>query len=229
MDSGQRSDDAGSERRIAIRASASASSASASIFSSPPRQRTRQPRWAPPCSSTTRSRVRTSSLAKSRHERVRRTYLVVAIGTDEEEMANRRIAEEMRNQFEACRVRPLKIVQKQRDRVRFAREDAEEVAECPMKAGPRFRGRKFDDGRLRADDELELGDDFDDERAAHPERALQSLPPGGDAVLALRQDLRHEAPEHLNQGRIRNVSFVLVELAGEKKYPRSRTMGRCSS
>jgi hypothetical protein len=55
--------------------------------------------------------------------------LVVSVGADEEEVPDIRVSAEMLEEFERCRVQPSQVIKKERERVLFACEDAEEGSE----------------------------------------------------------------------------------------------------
>ena len=95
----------------------------------------------------------------------------------------------------------------------FWRKDLDEAPKNHLKAVLR-RGRGHGrDGRLLADDELDLRDDVDDELRIDPERGRELLPQVGDHVVALAQGLEHELLERRGDGAERDSAFVLIELA----------------
>ena len=96
------------------------------------------------------------------------------------------------------------------------------VAKHPAKPVLGLAERQLRHRRLRADDQLDLRDQVDDELAVVPQRRLEALPPGRDAVLALGQDLEHELAERLDDGEVGDVALVLLELAGDEDAPLAR-------
>jgi hypothetical protein len=101
-------------------------------------------------------------------------------------------------------------------RVVGAGEGAEELLDDPVEAALRLAGRQLGHRGLRADDELDLRDQVDDDLAALAERLPEPLPPQADPLLALGEDLPHDLAEGLIDGGLGDVALVLVELAGDE-------------
>ena len=154
------------------------------------------------------------------HQRMRGTDLVVAIGADQQEMLHVRFGDQSLEQIKGRRVQPLQIVEEQGKRVLRARKHAEEPPEHHLEAVLRVLRRKFGDRRLFADDGSELRDQVDHELAVRPERLQQRVAPAVQLCVVPAKDPTNEALESLGQRCVRDVAFVLIELAGRKEAAR---------
>ena len=146
-------------------------------------------------------------------ERVRGTDLVVAISTDQEQVAHVRVEQEMLDQIEGRGIQPLQVIQEQRERVLRACKHAEKTPEDQLEATLPFLLRELRNRRLLADDEGQLRDEIDHELAVRSKRIEQGGAPLAHLRVALAEDLSDEALEGLSQRRIRNIALVLVELS----------------
>ena len=104
-------------------------------------------------------------------------------------------------------------------------ESLEHEAEPVLRLDRRQRRHR----RLLADDEFDLRQDIDDQLAVDADGVLNLLPPAGDALLALGQQLLHQVAKRLGEGGVRNIALVLVEFAGNEVAAALRTIGCCSS
>src|SRR6266851_4060979 len=75
----------------------------------------------------------TDPLQRAR-EWVKRTDLVVAIGPDQHQVPHIWISNHVLQQFKGCRVQPLQIIKKQRERVLRPGEHVKEMPEHKLKA-----------------------------------------------------------------------------------------------
>lgn len=80
------------------------------------------------------ARARLPRPVQRQHERVRCGHLVVAVRTDEQEVARLGVCEQLEEEIEARRVGPLQIVEEQHERPRVRREHPEEAAEHQVEA-----------------------------------------------------------------------------------------------
>src|ERR1700682_2346572 len=138
---------------------------------------------------------------------VRRTDLVVPIGADQHQVPHLRVRDQMLEQVERRRIKPLQIVQKQRERVLLAREHPEEPPEYHLEAVLRVLRRQIRDRWLFPDHELQLGNEVDDELSIWAQRLAQSIPPPAKLSLALGEERAHKALEGLAQGRVMDVAL----------------------
>ena len=99
----------------------------------------------------------------------------------------------------------------------LAREYAEELPEDDAQPIPRFVERQLRDRRLRAHQQLQLGDDGHDEAAVRAQGVPEPVSPRLDALVALDHGLEQERAERLGDGRVRHVSPVLIALAGQEE------------
>src|SRR6516225_508125 len=124
----------------------------------------------------------------------------------------------MLHQIQRGRVQPLQIVEEESEGV-LPRECADESTEDQSEAALRILWRKFRNRRLHPDDELQLRNEIHHELTIRIERLADGSAPTAQLFFVLRQDGTDQALEGLREGRIRDVSLVLVELAGGKKAP----------
>ena len=76
-----------------------------------------------------------------------------------------------------------------------------------------------------ADDQAQLGDEVDHEPPVRPQRLQKHFTPARQLGLALAEERPHQALKCLDQRRIRDVAFVLVELArGEQPARRHQRL-----
>src|SRR5258707_2469246 len=94
------------------------------------------------------------------------------------------MSNEMLEKIERCRIQPLQIVEKKRQRVFLPREYADESPEHHLEAFLRFQRGQIPNRRFLADDELELREQIDDERAGRHQPPLKALRPFVEARLA---------------------------------------------
>src|SRR5262249_26569416 len=124
---------------------------------------------------------------------MRRSDLVVTIGADQQEVPYTGLGGQMFQQVEGRGVQPLKIVEEQHERTSRLGKNAHEPAEHPVEAVPRVLRWEVGNGRLRANDELELRDQLDHELGARTQRFTKCASPATDLRIALAKDLTDEA------------------------------------
>jgi hypothetical protein len=117
---------------------------------------------------------------------------------------------------EARGVRPLHVVDEQRERMFGGRARREQPAEHQAEPRLRLGQGQLGHRRLGPDDEPELRDQIHDQLAVRTERLRDPLPPPRDPGLALRQDVERELPERLGDREVRDVALVLLELARDE-------------
>jgi hypothetical protein len=114
----------------------------------------------------------------------------------------------------------LKVIEEKRERMLGARENSDETAKRRLKPALFVLRRERRQRRLRADHELELGDQIHEQLPVRAERFLQGVAPAAHLRGRLAEDQAHEALEGLGHGRVRDITLVLVELAGGKQPAR---------
>ena len=145
---------------------------------------------------------------------VRWRDFVVPVGPHQEQVAQLGPGRQMLEQIERGRVEPLQVVEEQRQRMLGPGEDAEEVSEHQLEAALRILRRQLRHRWLRTDEQFQLGDEGHDELSVWTQRLPKGLAPERQLGLALCQKVTDQALERLRQSRIRDVTLVLVELAG---------------
>ena len=148
------------------------------------------------------------------HQRMRRGDLVVAIGADQQQVAQLGLGRQVLEQIQCRSIEPLQIVEEQRQRMLRPGEHAEQAAEHQLEAALGVLRRQLRHRWLRADQQLELGDEVEHELAVRAQRLPQRLAPRPQLGIALAQQRPDQALERLRQRRIGDVAFVLIELAG---------------
>ena len=99
-------------------------------------------------------------------------------------------------------------------------EDADKAPKQQLEAPLRGLGRKLMDGRLVADNELQLRNDIDHEPRVRSESLQKRVAPRRQFGFALPEKWPDQALKGLRQGRIWDVALVLVELAGGEEPAR---------
>ena len=174
----------------------------------------------PTCASgsgpSTRSRIAAPCRARfveRAHQRMRGTDLVVAVGADDEQVPRVRVHDQVRPAAPSSPGPPTADRRGTRPAgarcVANAHTNSRRTRRSRICASPE---RQLRHRRLRADDQLDLRDEVDDELSVRPQRLLDALPPGRDAVRALGQDVEHDLAERLDDGEVGDVALVLLEL-----------------
>src|SRR5262245_11891492 len=101
-----------------------------------------------------------------------------------------------------------------------SRKDADEPAKHQLKPALRFRRRQIRYRPLFPDDVPQFGHEIDNKQPIWFQRVPKRITPGAQFVFASAEKLSDKALECLGQRRVRDVSLVLVELAGCKQAPR---------
>ena len=146
--------------------------------------------------------------------------LVVPVRADEQEVPHIALDHQVLEQVKRRDIEPLQIVQEQGERMLGPSEDSEKPSEHELEAALRVLWRQFRDHGLVADDDLQVGDEIHHELAVRSERLMERLSPATQFVVAFGQERTDQALKGLREGRVRNVAFVLVELARRKQGAR---------
>ena len=147
------------------------------------------------------------------YQRVGGIDLVVPIRADEQQVLQIGASQQIFEQVECCCIQPLQVVEEERKRMFGSREYADESSKDQLKASLRFLRRKLGHRRLFANDVLQFRDELDDEQSVRIQRLAQRIAPFAQVFFVLAQEWPDEALKGLRQRGIRNVAFVLVELA----------------
>src|SRR5262249_4641442 len=92
-------------------------------------------------------------------------------------------------------------------------EYSDQPTQGDLHARLRGRWRHVRRRRLFADDELQLGNETNDQRAVGIERTMQLLPPRGEFGLGLGKEVSAESSKGLCQCGVWNISRQLIALA----------------
>ena len=112
-------------------------------------------------------------------QQLRLAAAVVAVGADDQHMRRVPAGEQLAQQAQRGRIRPLQIVEKQRQRVLRASKRLDELAEHQLEAGLRLYRADRRDGRLGADDHLQLRHQLRDQPSVSAQRLAQPGRPRG--------------------------------------------------
>src|SRR6202035_1394073 len=153
-------------------------------------------------------------------KRVRGSDLVVSIGPDQQQVSHLRVRDQVLEEVERRSIKPLQIIEEQRERVLLPSEYAEKPPEYHLEAVLRVLRRQARNGWLYSDHKLQRGNEVDDKLTVGAQRLSQGVPPPAKLRLALAQKRAHQALEGLGQGGVRDVALVLVELAGREEATR---------
>src|ERR1700730_16277400 len=126
----------------------------------------------------------------------------------------------MLEKVERCPIKPLQIIEEQRERMLPAREHPEEAPEDHLEAILRLLRRQIRHWRLFSDPDFQLGNEVDDELAVRAQRLAERVPPLAKLGLAMGEQRADEALECLAQSRARDVALVLIELSGGEQPTR---------
>src|ERR1700722_5331200 len=135
-------------------------------------------------------------------------------------MLHFRVREQVLKQVERRGVEPLQIVEEQRQWMFRSCEDVDEAPEHKLKSILSVLWWKIRNGWLRADYELQFGDEVNNERPIRVQRLPKALAPTLELGLAPAQQPADQALKGLRQRRIGNVALVLIEFAGGEKAAR---------
>src|SRR5215467_10327762 len=101
----------------------------------------------------------------------------VAVGTDEEKVAEIGPAQQVFQQVERGRVEPLQVIQEERQRMLRPREDADKLPKYPLETLLRVLWRKLRDRRRLSDDELHFRNEIGNQSSIRPQCLLQCIAP----------------------------------------------------
>src|SRR6202043_3665898 len=124
------------------------------------------------CTSSANGRSRSgfADCLQRAQKKVRRTDLVVPVGADQQQVPHLRMRDQVLEEVERRGIKPLQIVEEQRERVLPRGERPEEAPEHHLEAVLRVLRRQVRDRWLFSDHEFQLGNEVDDELAIRAER-----------------------------------------------------------
>src|SRR5262249_39911376 len=109
------------------------------------------------------------------HERMACRDFVVAVGTDEEKMAQIGSVQQVFEQIERGCIEPLQVIEEERQGMFRPSEDADELLEHQLKAPLRILWRKLRDRQRLSDDELHFRNEIGNQSCVRAQRLPQSL------------------------------------------------------
>src|SRR5262249_48564868 len=154
------------------------------------------------------------------HERMACRDFVVAVGADEEKIADIRSAQQVFQQVERRRVEPLQVIKEERQRMVRPREDADKLPKGQLKAPLRVLWRKLRHRRRLSDDELQFRNEIYYQSSVRAQGLPQGVAPRREVRFAFAEQRPYQAPEGLGQRGGWNVAFVLIERAGREQAAR---------
>src|SRR5882724_9124902 len=134
-------------------------------------------------------------------------------------MPDLRLGQHVLQQVRSRRVEPLQIIQEQHEWLSRLYEHAQETPEHPSEAVRDVLGWDLRGEWLRADDQLELRNQADNELGIFAQRRLHALAPPEHFPIRAAQELSDEAAAGMHQRGVGNIALVLIELALSKPSP----------
>ena len=141
---------------------------------------------------------------------------VVAVGADEEKIAEIGPAQQVFQQVERRRVEPLQVIEEERQGMFRPSEDADKLPKHHLEAPLRVLWRKLRDRRRLSDDELHFRNEIHNQSCVRSQRLPQRVAPRRKVRFAFAEQRPDQALKGLCQRRVGNVAFVLIELAGSE-------------
>ena len=147
------------------------------------------------------------------------SHLVVAVSTDQQQMACVAMGDEILDQPQGRGIEPLKVVDKNNQRVLLPREDVDETLECQLKPKSSLRRRECSQRWLWTDQANELRNKISQKAALIADGFPNGVPPAADTFCAT-QNLANQPLEGLSQCGIGDVFEAQVELSRDENAPR---------
>src|SRR5262249_296715 len=144
---------------------------------------------------------------------------VVPVSTDHHQVLHIRMVQQVLEQIERRRVKPLQVVEEQRQRVLRPREHTDKTPEHQLKTMLCVLRWKFGNRWLLSDDKLQFRNQSHNELPVATEGIIKGIAPLAKLPFAHAQQGTDEVLESLRKRGVRNVSLVLIELARSKKAP----------
>src|ERR1700722_2792055 len=139
--------------------------------------------------------------------------LVVPVSADQHQVLQIRLGQQILQQVERGRVKPLQVVQEQRQRMFRPRKYPDKPPEHELKTALCLLRRKLRDRWLFSNDEFQFRHQVHNEQPVRPQRLTERLAPAVQIGLAFAQKWTDKALKGLGQRGVRNVALVLVEFA----------------
>ncbi len=158
-------------------------------------------------------RARLADRFELAHQRMGGIDLVIPVSPDQHQMLYVRLGQQILQQVQRCRIEPLQIVEEQRQRVLRPGEHGEKAPENQLKVALRVMWRQLRDRRLVTDDELQFRNQIYEKLPVRAQCFAKSLAPSSQLRIALAKQWSDQALKGLRQGRLGDVTLVLVELA----------------
>src|SRR5215470_3888758 len=102
------------------------------------------------------------------HERMHCGDLVIAEGTDEEEITKIGLAQQVFQKVERRRIEPLQVIEEKREGMFRPSKDTDQLPKHHLEASLRVLRRKFNDRRQPANEELQFGYEIDHQSSVRP-------------------------------------------------------------
>src|SRR3984885_13263663 len=139
--------------------------------------------------------------------------LVVPISADQHQVLQIRPGQQILQQIESRSIKPLQIVEKERQRVFLPGKNTDESAEHELETVLRLLRVEFRNRRRVIDNELQFWDEVGHEPGIWNQRRQKRIAPDRQFGIALAEKRTHQTLKSLHQSRIGNVAPVLIELA----------------
>src|ERR1700723_979320 len=139
--------------------------------------------------------------------------LVVPISADQHQVLQIRPGQQILQQIESRSIKPLQIVEKERQRVFLPGKNTDESAEHELETVLRLLRVEFRNRRRVIDNELQFWDEVSHQSCIRTQCIEKRIAPDRQIDLALAEKRTHQALKSLHQGPIRNIALILIELA----------------
>src|SRR5215831_11766487 len=127
------------------------------------------------------------------HERMACRDFVVAVGADEEKMAQIGPAQQVFQQIERRCVEPLQVIEEERQGMFRPREDADKLSKHQLEAPLRVLWRKLRNRRRLSADELQFRNQTHNQSCVQAQRLPQSVAPPREVPFALAEQRPYQA------------------------------------
>ena len=146
------------------------------------------------------------------HERMGWADLVVPIRANAQQISLGLVPHQHFQQVDRCGVRPLQVIDKQRERMFAGSDGGYELAKSVVEPVLGFGAANFRDVGLVADNVRQVGDDIGQHPAFAAHRPLNDATQFLNPLRCLGQQQVHVVPKRLKNGEIGHASLELIEL-----------------
>ncbi|MGY3629473.1 hypothetical protein ACVWWI_006404 [Bradyrhizobium sp. USDA 3686] len=122
----------------------------------------------------------------------------VAAVSSNKQQVQIRLGQQILDQVECCGVIPLQIIEEEHQWMGSPGEHANKATKHELETDLRLTGWKLSNRGLLADNQAQIGDQFDDQPSIPSERLPERLPPGREFALTFAEKRTHKALKGLH-------------------------------